>query len=273
MKNRRGFLAAVGTGAAAALLGSRNLARAQHDHGEAPASMHPDGTVLVFAAATLKPALDEIVGAYLATGAAAPTIAYGPTPVFAKNIVDGAPADIFFSADAMWMDYLAERKLIRLHTRVDVVRNEVVLVQGSRNGSGVPATIDASFPIAMVVGSGPIAMCNPNSHPAGRFGKTSLERLGLWKVIADKVAIVENPQVAVAMVARGDVPAAVVFATDAHGVAGVRISGTLPGSSHAPIVYPAALTMAAPHPDEAQQFLTYLVSPPAREIFDRFGYR
>jgi molybdate transport system substrate-binding protein len=271
MKSRRAFVAAIGVGAAGALLGPHG-ARAQHGHGEAPAVVHPDGTVLVFAAATLKPALDEIVRAYQAAGAPAPTIAYGPTPVFAKNIVDGAPADIFFSADTMWMDYLAARKLIRLHTREDVVRNEVVLVQGG-HGDGAPAAIDASFPIAKLVGSGPVAMCNPDSHPAGRFGKASLEHLGLWKEIADKVAIVENPQVAVAMVARGDVPAAVVFATDAHGIAGVRISGTLPDSSHAPILYPAAITMGAAHPDEAQRFLAYLVSPPAREIFDRFGYR
>jgi molybdate transport system substrate-binding protein len=273
VENRRTVLQSIGAWAAGSLLLRPRTALAQHQMSDAPHMATGDGKTLVFAAATLQPALDEIVRAHKSAGEADVTVAYGPTPILAKNIEQGAPADLFFSADIVWMDYLAERKLIRSETRVDIVRNEVVLVQGGSAADGPQVAIDESFPIATVVGSGPIAMCNPDSHPAGRFAKTSLEQLGLWQAIAGKIAIVENPQAAVAMVARGDAPAAVVFVTDTHGVGGVRVSGTFPAESHAPIIYPAAVTAEARHPADAERLLAYLHSAPAREIFDRFGYR
>jgi molybdate transport system substrate-binding protein len=187
------------------------MASPQGHHGNVPQAPSPSGNTLVFAAATLKPALDEVVSAFKSSGGADVTVAYGPTPVLAKNIADGAPADIFFSADGRWMDYLAEQNLIRAETRVAVVGNEVVFIQGGDMAAAQAVTIGPSFPIAKAVGSGPLAMCNPDSHPAGRYGKTSLQDAGLWDAIASKIAIVENPQVAAAMVARGDAPAAVVL--------------------------------------------------------------
>lgn len=273
---RRSVLRLIGGSAAAALAQSTGTAQAQH-HGNQHGPMSPapagDADVLVFAAATLKPVLDEVANAYQSAGSAKVRIAYGPTPVLAKNIVDGAPADVFFSADAAWMDFLAERSLIRRHTRFDVVGNDVVLVLSASAATVPVGEIDASFPLAAVVGAGPLAMCNPSSHPAGRFGRTSLEQLGLWDAVASKVAIVENPQVAAEMVARGDVPAAVVFATDIHGLAGVKLAGKFPDRSHARITYPVAVTMAAPHPAQAAAFCEHLRSTQAREAFDRFGYR
>jgi molybdate transport system substrate-binding protein len=217
----------------------------------------------------LKPALDEIVRTYQVAGGAALNVAYGPTPMLAKNIADGAPADIFFSADGRWMDYLAERRLIRADTRAEIVKNEIVLVKGG--GESRPVAIDRAFPIAQAVGAGPLAMCNPDSHPAGRYGKASLQELGLWDAIAGKIVIVENPQIAALMVARGDAPAAVVFATDVQGVNGVTIVGRF--SDTPPITYPAAVVADARHSEAAARFLTYLRSPDARTIFDRFGYR
>ncbi len=275
MQVRRSVLRMFGAClAGAALARCPAVAYAQHGKSDHGTGMMPqaagDADVLVCAAATLKPALDEIVAAY---DQAKIRVAYGPTPFLAKNIVDGAPADIFFSADAAWMDYLAERRLIRRHTRFDVVGNDVVLVQSAKAATDPVAEIDASFPIAAVVGAGPLAMCNPESHPAGRFGRTSLEQLGLWDAVSSKVAIVENPQIAAAMVARGDVPAAVVFATDIHGLSGVRIAGKFPDRSHARIAYPVAVTMSAPHPMKAEAFAAYLQTAPARQVFDRFGYR
>jgi molybdate transport system substrate-binding protein len=217
-----------------------------------------------------------VVHAFEAAGGARVNIAYGPSPILAKNIEDGAPADIFFSADTLWMDWLAERRLVRDDTRVDIVRNEVVLVQGDkdlhseRNGA---AAVDSSFPIADIVGAGPIAMCNPQSHPAGRYGRLRLQEQHLWDAIASKVAIVENPQVAALMVGRGDATSAVVFATDVYGVDGVRIAGTFPDQTQSPIVYPAAVTAGAPHPERAKHLLMFLRSPEARKIFDGHGYR
>jgi ABC-type molybdate transport system substrate-binding protein len=117
--------------------------------------------------------------------------AYGPTPTLAKNIVDGAPADIFLSADVVWMDYLAERKLIRDETKIDVVHNEIVLVQGANRAKAQTVTVGPSFPIVDIVGSGPIAMCNPGSHSAGRYPRLRLTldaKLPLqWKPLGDSM--------------------------------------------------------------------------------------
>jgi molybdate transport system substrate-binding protein len=275
LTGRRGFLrwlSGIGVGGMTLAIGAA-ASRAQHHQQTAPQAAHDGAATLVFAAATLKPALDEIVRAHRAAGGTRVSVAYGPGPVLAKNIIDGAPADIFFSADVPWMDYLAERKLVRDETRVDVVRNEVVLVQGGNGAERGAAAIGPSFPISDIVGAGPIAMCNPESHPAGRYGRLRLQEQHLWDAIASKVAIVDNPQIAALMVGRGDATSAVVFATDIHGIAGVRIAGTFPDQAQSPIVYPAAVTADAPHPEDAKHFLMYLRSAEARKIFDGFEYR
>jgi molybdate transport system substrate-binding protein len=245
---------------------------AQHHQNAGFQVPHGGEGALIFAAATLKPALDEVIGAYQAEGGAKSSVAYGPAPTLAKNIADGAPADVFFSADVLWMDYLAKRKLIRDETRIDVVRDEIVLVQGESRGEIQAIRVGPSFPIIDVVGSGPIAICNPESHPAGRYARLRLQESNLWDAIASKIAIVENPQVAALMVARGDATAAVVFATDMRGLGGVRIAGVFSDQTDSPIVFPAAVTANAPHPENARHLLEYLLSPTARKIFEQFGY-
>lgn len=270
--DRRSALATLLLGFAGATAVTRRAA-AQH-HMMAPAPVPADGqAVLVFAAATLKPVLDAIVSAYKAAHGEDIAVAYGPTPALAKQIENGAPADLFLSADPVWMDYLAERRLIRQHTRADLVSNVLVLAGRGAPSAEITVTIDRNFPLAETVGAGPLCMCNPADHPAGRYGKASLESLGLWPAVASKIAIVDNPQSAVVMVARGDAPAAVVFATDVKDVAGTRILGTFPDASHPPIVYPIALTMAAPHADVAERLLAYLRSAEARRVFDQYGYK
>lgn len=241
-------------------------------HTMAPIPTGEGRGVLVFAAATLKPALDAIVAAYRNASAGEVVVAYGPSPALAKQIENGAPADLFISADPVWMDYLAERRLIRRHTRADLVRNTLVLAGPASGAAPQSAIIDRGFAIAQAVGSGPLCMCNPADHPAGRYGRAALESLGLWDLVGSRVAIVDNPQVAVAMVARNDAPAAVVFATDLKGVAGVRAAGTFPEASHPPIVYPIALTMAAPHAEPADRLLQHLRSAEVRRQFDLAGY-
>jgi molybdate transport system substrate-binding protein len=260
------------TALAALLAGALPVsARAQHHMMQSMPASDGHG-VLVFAAATLKPALDPIVADWREKGGGEVTVAYGPSPALAKQIENGAPADLFISADPQWMDYLAERKLVRRHTRADLVRNVLVLV-GHEQPASTGGAIDRGFPLAEAVGRGPLAMCNPADHPAGRYGKAALESLGLWDQVAAKIAIVDNPQVAVTMVARGDAPAAVVFATDVKDVAGARILGTFAEASHPPIVYPIALTMAAPHAEPAERLLQHLRSPEVRAQFDRAGYK
>jgi molybdate transport system substrate-binding protein len=245
-------------------------ARAQHHTMQSMPAGDVHG-VLVFAAATLKPALDPIVAGWKAKGGGEVTVAYGPSPALAKQIENGAPADLFVSADPIWMDYLADAKLVRRHTRADLVRNGLVLA--GREQVARAAVIDRSFPLAQVVGQGPLAMCNPADRPAGRYRKAALESLGLWDQVSTKIAIVDNPQVAVTMVARGDAPAAIVFATDVKDVAGARVLGTFAEASHPPIVYPIALTMAAPRAEPAEHLLQYLRSPDVRAQFDRAGYK
>ena len=257
--------------ALAALLASALPASVNAQHHMMQSMPAGDGHgVLVFAAATLKPALDPIVADWRTKNGEV-TIAYGPSPALAKQIENGAPADLFISADPQWMDYLADRKLVRRHTRADLVRNVLVLAGHDQPAS--TAAIERGFPLAEAVGGGPIAMCNPADHPAGRYGKAALESLGLWDQVAARIAIVDNPQVAVTMVARGDAPAAVVFATDVKDVAGARVLGTFAEASHPPIVYPIALTMAAPHADAAERVLDYLRSAEVRALFDRYGYK
>lgn len=270
--DRRNALAAILTALASAIPAARRAA-AQH-HSMAPATGSGDGrAVLIFAAATLKPALDAIVSAYRAKDGGEVTIAYGPTPALAKQIENGAPADIFLSADPIWMDYLAERRLIRRHTRADLVGNLLIVAGRGPRPAEAPGIIERNFPLAEIVGAGPLCMCNPADHPAGRYGKASLDALGLWDTVARKIAIVDNPQIAVVMVARGDAPAAVVFATDIKDVPDTRSLGTFSEASHPPIVYPGAVTMAAPHADAADRLLAYLRSAEVRALFDSYGYR
>lgn len=262
-----GFLALTGAFSAA------RRVEAQH-HMMMPATGATDSrAVLVFAAATVKPALDAVVSAYRANQGGEVAIAYGPTPALVKQIENGAPADLILSADPAWMDYLAERRLVRLHTRADLLGNVLILAGHGSPSAPAPPVIDRGFDLSRLVGAGRLCMCNPADHPAGRYGKASLESLGLWESVAGKIAIVDNPQVAVAMVARGEAPAAVVFATDVKDVADTSVVGTFPDTSHPPIVYPVALTMAAPHADAAGKLLSYLRSAEARALFDRFGYK
>jgi molybdate transport system substrate-binding protein len=154
----------------------------------------------------------------------------------------------------------------------NVVHNEIVLVEGEDRTKTHTVTVGPFFPIVDIVGSGPIAMCNPESRPAGRYARLRLRESNLWDAIESKIAIVENPQLAALMVARGDATAAVVFATDIHGVSNVRIAGVFADKTDSPIVYPAALTTSAPHPENARRMLDYLLSPQAQKIFERFGY-
>lgn len=270
--DRRRVLGALLIGLTGMPLAMRKAA-AQHHTLQPSAGSRDARGVLVFAAATLKPALDAIVSAYRTRQGDEVTIAYGPTPTLAKQIENGAPADIFLSADPVWMDYLADKRLIRRHTRADLVRNSLILAGPGSPSPEAPPIVDGKFALSQMVGAGPLCLCNPADHPAGRYAKASLEILGLWDSVAGKIAIVDNPQVAVVMIARGDARAAIVFTTDAKGVAGTRTLGTFPSASHPPIVYPAALTMAAPHADAADRLLAHLRSAAVRTMFDDYGYQ
>ena len=224
---------------------------------------------LVFAAASLKNALDDAASAYAAMGKAAPRISFAGSSALARQIEQGAPADIFISADTRWMDHLAKLKLIRPETRSDLLGNSIVIVAPANSGVQLPAITGER--LLRALGGGRLAVADVNAVPAGRYAKTSLEQLGAWEAVQSHLAQSENVRAALLFVSRGEAPLGVVYRTDATADPKVRIVATLPRDSHPPIIYPAALLRTSAHPDAAS-FLAFLRSPQARPPFEKQGF-
>ncbi len=226
--------------------------------------------VLVFAAASLKNALDDVNAQYAReSGKPAAAISYAASSTLARQIEAAAPADIFISADLDWMDYLAKRNLIQPQTRKTLLGNRLVLVAPKANA----ATVDVKhgFPLATLLHGGKLAMADTNSVPAGKYGRAALESLGVWPSVAHDVAQAENVRAALALVARGEAPYGIVYETDAASEPGVKVVGAFPETSHPPIVYPIAQVAASRNPDAAA-FLAYVESPKARPLFEQQGF-
>lgn len=228
-----------------------------------------EDATLVFAAASLKNALDAAVEDYSKTTGKTVTVSYAATSALAKQIQEGAPADIFFSADLDWMDKLQDKKLIETDSRVTLLGNELVLV--APQDSAVSLTIAPNFALSDALGDGKLAMAMTASVPAGKYGKAALEKLGVWDSVSPKVAESENVRAALELVSRGEAALGIVYTTDANADKGVKVIGTFPEDSHPPILYPIALTASA-KPD-ARAFLDYLTSVKAKPIFEAQGFR
>jgi molybdate transport system substrate-binding protein len=224
--------------------------------------------VLVFAAASLKTALDAIAAKWRAEAGKDVTISYAASSTLAKQIENGAPADLFISADEGWMDYLQQRQLIDPKARVDLLGNALVLIAPADGAAAV--TIASGFPLAAMLGDRRLAMADPDGVPAGRYGKAALTALGVWCDVAGRIAAAENVRAALLLVARGEAPLGIVYRTDAAAEPAVRIVGTFPPDSHPPIVYPMALTIGGSA--EASAFAAYLRGPSARTLFDAQGF-
>jgi molybdate transport system substrate-binding protein len=227
-------------------------------------------TLTVFAAASLKNALDEVVKSRRPQNEGSVRVSYAASPALSRQIENGAPADVFISADLAWMDYLQKKGLIRASSRVNLLRNRIVLVAPA--GSTVKLTIAADFPLASALGKERLAMADPASVPAGRYGKAALESLGVWKSVESRIAAAADVRAALLLVARGEAPLGIVYSTDAAAEPKVRIVDTFPESAHPPIVYPAALT-ASGKSTRAGAFLASLLEPPARAVFDKHGFK
>lgn len=225
--------------------------------------------VTVFAAASLKNALDAINAAWSQEAGKEATISYAGSSALAKQIEEGAPADLFISADLDWMAYLSERDLIDTASERRLLGNRIVLVAPA--GSTVELSIAPGFDLAGALGDGRLAMANVDAVPAGRYGKAALESLGVWDGVADKVAQAENVRAALQLVALGEAPLGIVYQTDATAEPGVRVVGSFPEDSHDQIVYPAALTATSANP-AAAAFLDYLQGDAARAIFEGQGF-
>jgi molybdate transport system substrate-binding protein len=228
----------------------------------------PTAPVMVFAAASLTDSLKAVADAYKAKTGVTVTLSFGASSTLAHQIDQGAQADIFMSADTDWMDYLQKNGRIADGTRKDLLGNQLVLVAAS--DSKAAPKIAPHFDLAGALGNGRLALADPASVPAGKYAKASLTALGVWDSVAAKVAPAENVRVALEYVSRGEAPFGIVYATDAKVAPAVRVVGIFPEDSHAPIVYPAALTKNAS--PTAKDFLAFLSGAQAKAIFEKAGF-
>lgn len=224
--------------------------------------------LVVYAAASLKNALDDVKAGWQRETGKRVTISYAASSALAKQIEAGAPADIFVSADLDWMDYLSGKGLIRRDTRVDLLGNRIVLI--APKDAAVRLELKPRLDLLAPLGKGRLALANVDAVPAGKYGKAALEKLGAWEGVKNKLAQSENVRSALVLVARGECPLGIVYATDAAADASVKIVGTFPQDTHPEIVYPVAVTNSS-HPD-AESFRGFMRSAPARALFEKHGF-
>lgn len=227
------------------------------------------GKVTIFAAASLKNALDDVSAAWRAETGRATINSYAASSALAKQIEGGAPADVFISADLDWMKYLADANLIARDTEVQLLGNRLVLVAPVDSKAVVSAAPD--FGIEALVGNGKLAMADVKAVPAGKYGKAALEKLGVWAAVESKVAQAENVRAALKLVATGEATAGIVYQTDANADPKVKVLATFPAGLHPPIIYPAA-ALAGSHSPDAAAFVKYLQSQSALGIFRKYGF-
>lgn len=221
---------------------------------------------LVLAAASLQESLSAAADAWARRGHPRPVISFAASSALARQVAAGAPADLFASADEEWMDYLDKRGLLAPGTRADLVGNRLVVIAPAANHARVTART-----LARQLAAGPVAMADPESVPAGRYGKAALESLGAWREVAPHVVSGDSVRAALALVERGAAPFGIVYATDALASRKVRIAGVFPAASHPPIRYSIARLKGSTN-SEGEGFCRFLFSRAAKAIFARFGF-
>jgi molybdate transport system substrate-binding protein len=236
----------------------------------APAHAAVDsGGITVFGAASLTNVLQDLGDEFTKQTSLPVRFSFAASSALAKQIENGAPADVFFCADIEWMDYLQERNLIQRPTRHDVLGNRLVLI--APLGSKLQLKIAANFPLAASLGKGRLATGDPDSVPVGRYAKEALTRLGVWNAVADRIARADNVRSALAFVERGETPLGIVYETDALVDKNVRLVDTFPDDSHSPIIYPVALTKSAKA--DAEKFIAYVRGPAGDAAFSHYGFK
>lgn len=224
---------------------------------------------LVLAAASMQEAMTAAAEAWARQGHARPVLSFAGSSALARQIRAGAPADLFLSADDDWMRDVEQAGFVVRGTRTNMVGNRLVLVTPNRKP--VRLRIGRTMPIARALGNGRLAMADPDSVPAGKYGKAALTSLGVWPSVAGRIARGDNVRAALALVQRGEVPLGIVYATDARVASGVAIVGAFPTRSHPPIQYPIARLTSSRH-REAEAFRRFLLSSTGRAIFTRYGF-
>ncbi|MBR0652760.1 molybdate ABC transporter substrate-binding protein [Roseomonas terrae] len=251
---RRVLLAA----AAALSLAGASTARAQE-------------AVTVFAAASLTDAMRALGQEWASRGNPAPRFSFAASSALARQMEQGAPADLFMSADEQWMNYVQERNLIVNDTRTSPLGNSLVLVAPTASAQPVTITRETNL-LAMLGANGRIATGDPAHVPVGRYAQAALTWMGQWDAISPRLARADNVRAALLLVERGEAPFGIVYGTDAAASQGVRVVGTFPAASHTPVTYPFALTRRAADNAQARAFLTFLTGPEARPTWQRFGF-
>ncbi len=237
--------------------------------GAAPPATAADH-LTIFAAASLRNALDDVNAAFTKATGIKLTASYAASSTLAKQIEQSAPADAFISADLKWMDYLAERKLIKPDTRVNLLGNKLVLV-APKASKLAHVDIGPGFDIAKLAGDGRIAVADVRAVPAGLYAKAALQTLGAWKAAEPKLAMAENVRATLAFVARGETPVGIVYATDAKVEPKVKIVGVFPDGSYPAITYPIA-AIADTKKADVPRYFAFLRSAAAKAIFEKYGF-
>jgi molybdate transport system substrate-binding protein len=228
-----------------------------------------DRPILVFAAASMKNAVDDVDAAFTKKTGLKVAASYAASSALMKQIEEGAPADVFASADLDWMDYGSQHKLVQDDTRTNLLGNRLVLIAPKNSSLGTVA-IGPGFDLAKLAGDGRIATGDVRAVPVGKYAKAALEKLGVWSKAQTMLAMAENVRAALTLVARGEAALGIVYETDAKVEPNVKIVGIFPGDSHPPIVYPVALTASAK--PQARQYLDFLRSQAAKTIFEKYGF-
>jgi molybdate transport system substrate-binding protein len=234
-----------------------------------PAHMPAPADLRVFAAASLRDAIDDANVRYQRVIGRKVVASFGGSDTLAQQIEIGAPADIFISADIDWMDYLAKRSLIKPESRFNFLGNKLVLV-ASAGSASMPA-IGPNFPLAQALGNGRLAIANPASVPAGKYAKAALETLGVWASVEGRLAPAPDVRAALEIVCHHEAPLGIVYQTDAVAEQDADIVGTFPASSYRPIIYPLAVTTASINPD-AKSYVAFLRSPEGKAAFGLQGF-
>lgn len=235
----------------------------------APASAQAPAGPTIFAAASLKNVLDEIGTAWTRQGKPAFKASLAASNTLAKQIEQGAPADLFFSADLDWMDYVVGKGLIKPESRVSLLSNAIVLIAPKDSTASV--TVGQDMNLAKALGDGRLAMGNVDAVPAGKYGKAALEKLGAWAILSLTPAQADSVRAALLLVSRGEAPLGIVYATDAAADPNVKVLGAFPEGSHPPIVYPVAILKDSTAPDAAA-FLDFLRGRTAAAAFKKAGF-
>jgi molybdate transport system substrate-binding protein len=228
-----------------------------------------DKSITVFAAASMKNALDDVDAAFTKQSGVKVVASYDASSALMKQIEGGAPADVFVSADLKWMDYGSQKKLIKDDTRINLLGNQLVLI-AAKDSKIDHVTIAPGFDLAKLAGDGRIATGDVQAVPVGIYAKAALEKLGVWASVEPKMAMAANVRAALILVARGEAPLGIVYSTDATVEPGVKVVGVFPEASHDPIIYPVAATTGGKA--DTTPYLAFLRSQAAKTIFESYGF-